>query len=211
MDIPQNLFNQYTSNFLKNCGLSSEINFLEKEIFGFNVDEIDNKNSITSYLQEFSLINLDCSEETARGFIKTKIELALTKGNGVCLLTLGIRDSVEIGIDADSEAESLKLLDSLSNELNLSHKLIEKKTACQGQILEIKIVANTDKYNSISMKPEVKIGLFGEESCGKSTLIGVLVNGVLDDGNGFARTNIFRFQHEQYSGKTSNFSHYVRI
>jgi hypothetical protein len=59
------------------------------------------------------------------------------------------------------------------------------------------------------MNNEIKIGLFGEESSGKSTLVGVLVNGKLDNGDGSARVNIFRYPHEATSGKTTSISHQI--
>src|SRR5437667_8475361 len=39
---------------------------------------------------------------------------------------------------------------------------------------------------------------------GKSTLLGVLVKGKLDDGRGRARVNLFRHKHEVESGRTSS-------
>ena len=39
---------------------------------------------------------------------------------------------------------------------------------------------------------------------GKSTMLGVLVKGNLDDGRGKARVNLFRHKHEVESGRTSS-------
>ena len=39
---------------------------------------------------------------------------------------------------------------------------------------------------------------------GKSTMLGVLVKGDLDDGRGKARVNLFRHKHEIESGRTSS-------
>lgn len=39
---------------------------------------------------------------------------------------------------------------------------------------------------------------------GKSTMLGVLVKGDLDDGRGKARVNLFRHKHEVESGRTSS-------
>ena len=58
-------------------------------------------------------------------------------------------------------------------------------------------------------KIEITIGVLGEEGTGKSTLIGVLINGKLDNGKGLARTNVFRHKHEILCGKTSSFSHQI--
>lgn len=43
-----------------------------------------------------------------------------------------------------------------------------------------------------------------EVDAGKSTMLGVLVKGGLDDGRGKARVNLFRHKHEVESGRTSS-------
>lgn len=43
-----------------------------------------------------------------------------------------------------------------------------------------------------------------EVDAGKSTMLGVLVKGGLDDGRGKARINLFRHKHEVESGRTSS-------
>ncbi|KJH43078.1 elongation factor Tu GTP binding domain protein [Dictyocaulus viviparus] len=50
----------------------------------------------------------------------------------------------------------------------------------------------------------VIVAVLGGEDVGKSTLCGVMTQGCLDDGNGKARLNLFRFPHEVRSGKTSS-------
>lgn len=44
---------------------------------------------------------------------------------------------------------------------------------------------------------------------GKSTLLGVLTQGNLDNGRGRARLNMFRHLHEIQSGRTSSISHEI--
>ena len=44
---------------------------------------------------------------------------------------------------------------------------------------------------------------------GKSTLVGVLTQGELDNGRGRARLNLFRHLHEIQSGRTSSISHEI--
>lgn len=52
--------------------------------------------------------------------------------------------------------------------------------------------------------------LLGNVDSGKTTLLGVLVSGELDDGNGYARSKIVKLKHEIESGKTSSHSpHYI--
>ena len=44
----------------------------------------------------------------------------------------------------------------------------------------------------------------GNVDAGKSTLLGVLTHGVLDDGRGVARQKLFRHKHEIETGRTSS-------
>lgn len=56
---------------------------------------------------------------------------------------------------------------------------------------------------------DVRIGVIGNVDSGKSTLIGVLTSGDLDDGRGSARTRVFRHQHEETNGRTSCISQHI--
>ena len=51
---------------------------------------------------------------------------------------------------------------------------------------------------------ETRIAVVGNVDAGKSTMLGVLVKGTLDDGRGKARVNLFRHKHEIESGRTSS-------
>ena len=49
----------------------------------------------------------------------------------------------------------------------------------------------------------------GSADVGKSTLLGVLTQGQLDNGRGRARLNMFRHLHEIQTGRTSSISHEI--
>ncbi|KAF1815013.1 P-loop containing nucleoside triphosphate hydrolase protein [Eremomyces bilateralis CBS 781.70] len=51
---------------------------------------------------------------------------------------------------------------------------------------------------------ELRVAVVGNVDAGKSTMLGVLVKGGLDDGRGKARVNLFRHKHEIESGRTSS-------
>ncbi|KAG0220971.1 hypothetical protein BGW41_007390, partial [Actinomortierella wolfii] len=51
---------------------------------------------------------------------------------------------------------------------------------------------------------EVRVAVVGNVDAGKSTMLGVLTKGILDDGRGKARVNLFRHRHEIESGRTSS-------
>ena len=51
---------------------------------------------------------------------------------------------------------------------------------------------------------EVRVAIVGNVDAGKSTLLGVLTKGALDDGRGRARVGLFRHKHELDTGRTSS-------
>eukprot|EP00927_Polykrikos_kofoidii_P012310 TRINITY_DN15304_c0_g1_i1.p1 TRINITY_DN15304_c0_g1~~TRINITY_DN15304_c0_g1_i1.p1 ORF type:complete len:552 (+),score=106.82 TRINITY_DN15304_c0_g1_i1:74-1657(+) len=51
---------------------------------------------------------------------------------------------------------------------------------------------------------DIKVATIGNVDSGKSTLVGVLTKGILDDGRGKARSRVFNFSHEAANGRTSS-------
>ncbi|KAI1760374.1 P-loop containing nucleoside triphosphate hydrolase protein [Hypoxylon sp. FL1150] len=58
--------------------------------------------------------------------------------------------------------------------------------------------------SSIEDVIETRIAVVGNVDAGKSSMLGVLVKGDLDDGRGKARVNLFRHKHEIETGRTSS-------
>ena len=52
--------------------------------------------------------------------------------------------------------------------------------------------------------PLSRVAVVGNVDAGKSTLLGVLTHGELDNGRGRARQKLFRHKHEAESGRTSS-------
>ena len=51
---------------------------------------------------------------------------------------------------------------------------------------------------------DVRVAVIGNVDSGKSTLVGVLTKGIMDDGRGSARMKVFNFSHEASNGRTSS-------
>jgi GTPase len=73
-----------------------------------------------------------------------------------------------------------------------------KDKACHGKLL----IRQTPETPEEVI--ETRIAVVGNVDAGKSTMLGVLVKGNLDDGRGKARVNLFRHKHELESGRTSS-------
>ncbi|RMZ92467.1 hypothetical protein DV736_g277, partial [Chaetothyriales sp. CBS 134916] len=73
-----------------------------------------------------------------------------------------------------------------------------KDLSCHGKLLIRQTPATLEDVI------ETRIAVVGNVDAGKSTMLGVLVKGGLDDGRGKARVNLFRHKHEIESGRTSS-------
>ncbi|KAG6067831.1 hypothetical protein E4U32_002774 [Claviceps aff. humidiphila group G2b] len=74
----------------------------------------------------------------------------------------------------------------------------EKRGGCNGKILIRRVP------NHVEDVIETRIAVVGNVDAGKSSMLGVLVKGDLDDGRGKARVNLFRHKHEIETGRTSS-------
>jgi GTPase len=82
--------------------------------------------------------------------------------------------------------------------------LICKRKGKEGEIAEMLVrEVRDDKYL------DVRIVVAGNVDAGKSTFIGVLTKGNLDNGRGAARMNVFNHRHEVETGRTSSISQQI--
>ncbi|KAI8632231.1 GTP-binding protein [Xylariaceae sp. FL1651] len=58
-----------------------------------------------------------------------------------------------------------------------------------------------------STTEQLRISLTGPTTSGKTTLLGTLANGTLDDGRGLSRRDVLKHRHEVDSGRTSSVAH----
>jgi GTPase len=101
---------------------------------------------------------------------------------------------------------SLQTLQQMALKLGASTTILRERTLDNGRsISEVLVRKIPDDQNNI----EVRVAVLGNADAGKSTLLGVLTQGSLDNGRGRARLNMFRHLHEIQSGRTSSISHEI--
>ncbi|KAI4201858.1 MAG: hypothetical protein LQ346_002062 [Caloplaca aetnensis] len=138
----------------------------------------------------------------------------LLEGNGEALFDLGQEDNGEtlnfskeqwdVALDRIRRAASILRAECrilLTRNVGGSEEaegITEKDRSCTGKIL---IRQNPETTEDVI---ETRIAVVGNVDAGKSTMLGVLVKGGLDDGRGKARVNLFRHKHEVESGRTSS-------
>ena len=166
-----------------------------------------NINTLGNLQNDFNLLSLDCmniinitknSINTIADKLLLQVDFRLEEGNGECVYEIISDKSSE-----DELRENLDAFNKLAIKLDASISIIRTHYTEKALIAEIIIRKN-------SICPELKIGFFGDEASGKSTLAGVLVTGNLDN-DGSARQIVFRYPHEIQTGKTTSISHQVKI
>ena len=139
--------------------------------------------------------------------LTTQMKFRLGEGNGECYYEIGVEDNGNtLGISKEELEISLSVINTIAINLGCKAKIAKLIQGKEGLIAEMYIKKQEENFIN---KIEVTIGVIGEEGTGKTTLIGVLINGTLDNGKGLARTNVFRHKHEILCGKTSSFSHQI--
>ena len=139
--------------------------------------------------------------------LTSQMNCRLGEGNGECYYIIGVEDNGNaLGISKEELEISLSVINTIAINLGCTTKLSKLIEGQKGLIAEMYIKKQEE---NLANKIEVNIGVLGEEGTGKSTLIGVLITGILDNGKGLARKGVFRHRHELLCGKTSSFSHQI--
>lgn len=135
----------------------------------------------------------------------TQMKWRLREGKGEAVYEIGVQDSGFLsGLNDSDMAASLDTLAKMANKLGASTTILRRKTVSSARsVAEVLVRKIPDDQHSI----EVRVSVLGGVNAGKSTLLGVLTQGELDNGRGSARLNMFRHRHEIQSGRTSCISH----
>ncbi|KAJ2941716.1 hypothetical protein O0L34_g10524 [Tuta absoluta] len=137
----------------------------------------------------------------------TQLKWRLRSGGGSAVYVVGVRDCGALrGLRARALRASLYTLRRMAVALDatLAH-VTARRVAPHRAVAEVYIRKLADKHQSV----ELRVAVLGANEAGKSTIIGVLTQGELDNGRGSARLNMFRHLHEVKSGRTSSLSHEI--
>lgn len=139
--------------------------------------------------------------ETVYYNLLTKLKNRLQDGRNETIFDIGIgEDGSDDGLQEDDYIASVKTLESLAKELEADCVLLRKYKVEQGLTGQYLI---RKKFNEQDFL-EIRIAVVGNVDAGKSTLLGVLTHGQLDNGRGLARQKLFRHKHEAETGRTSS-------
>ncbi|KAI0594820.1 P-loop containing nucleoside triphosphate hydrolase protein [Biscogniauxia sp. FL1348] len=164
------------------------------------------------------LLLAPADDEASQGKLTQYIDERLDEGHGEAVFDLGFENNGEsMRLSRTEWDAALARLETTAKKLrgdcdvlltknvggdveaeSTSAKKNSSDTDCTGKVL-IRQAPST-----VEAVIETRIAVVGNVDAGKSSLLGVLVKGDLDDGRGKARVNLFRHKHEMETGRTSS-------
>ncbi|CAG8925505.1 unnamed protein product [Penicillium salamii] len=164
-------------------------------------------------LKELLLGTGDVIEDSLQMLAST-LQTRIDEGHGETLFDLGLEDGGEsMGFDLAQWNTALQRLREAAETIPAHCRVLltynvggpEESPVNAGRVSGAwgKVLVRHHAHNIEDMA-ELRIAVVGNVDAGKSTMLGVLVKGGLDDGRGKARVNLFRHKHEIESGRTSS-------
>lgn len=140
------------------------------------------------------------------------IEGKLDEGHGETVFEVGFENNGDcMKLTKEDWAVALQRIEDAAKKLDSACRVLLTKNVggeldgvptkdqdCSGKIM---IRQTPETAESVI---ETRIAVVGNVDAGKSSMLGVLVKGDLDDGRGKARVNLFRHKHEVETGRTSS-------
>ncbi|XP_045082454.1 GTP-binding protein 2-like isoform X1 [Coregonus clupeaformis] len=141
--------------------------------------------------------------------LATQLKWRLQEGRGEAVYQIGVEDNgLLVGLSEGDMRASLKTLRRMAEKVGADITLLREREvdydsdrSCR-KIAEVLVRKVPDDQQFL----DLRVAVLGNVDSGKSTLLGVLTQGELDNGRGRARLNLFRHLHEIQTGRTSSIS-----
>lgn len=140
--------------------------------------------------------------------LATQMKWRLQEGRGEAVYQIGVEDNGMLaGLSEEDMRTSLKTLHKLAEKVGaditvLREREVDFDSDVPRKIAEVLIRKVPDDQQFL----DLRVAVLGNVDSGKSTLLGVLTQGELDNGRGRTRLNLFRHLHEIQTGRTSSIS-----
>ncbi|KAK3090341.1 hypothetical protein FSP39_011042 [Pinctada imbricata] len=128
------------------------------------------------------------------------IKERIDEGQGETIYEVGTGEGDTPGLPEEDLAASEATLKSIAETLHLETVKLRERKEAEGIVSEFLLRKSLESDDFM----EVRVAVVGNVDAGKSTLLGVLTHGELDNGRGMARQRLFRHKHEMESGRTSS-------
>jgi elongation factor 1-alpha len=148
-------------------------------------------------------LNVDCHlKKDRKQHLASQMKYRMEKGDGEAIYFIGVHDKGHlIGLPDSEYDESIFVLNNVAQEIGAEILEIEKHPAEHGSVAKVKI-GKSQK----TKKKHLLVGVAGHVDHGKSTLIGTLTTGSLDNGSGRSRIFLDVQKHEIERGLSADLS-----
>ncbi|KAF8535331.1 GTP-binding protein-like protein 1 [Trichophaea hybrida] len=158
-------------------------------------------------LKELLLNPTDDNRTRLKELLVSRIE----EGRGETLFDVGTENNGEsMALTLEEYGKAFAYVQDVARELKAGVRvLLSKNTGAETDVES----PSKDSCSKVMIRRqpetidellEIRVAVVGNVDAGKSTLLGVLTKGTLDDGRGRTRVNLFRHKHEIESGRTSS-------
>ncbi|XP_077093753.1 GTP-binding protein 2 [Siphateles boraxobius] len=140
--------------------------------------------------------------------LATQMKWRLQEGRGEAVYQIGVEDNgLLVGLSEEDMNASLKTLRRMAEKVGADITVLRERDVDYDsdethRIAEVLVRKVPDDQQFL----DLRVAVLGNVDSGKSTLLGVLTQGELDNGRGRARLNLFRHLHEIQTGRTSSIS-----
>ncbi len=149
---------------------------------------------------EYKLKLIDVSKDRLEK-LASQMKYRLAEGGGEALYFIGVTDDGRpLGLTKDEEERTLENLSTVASIIGAKLQVVGRKKGVKGNIIEVLVRLSKEEAPPV----HVSIAVLGNVDAGKSSLVGVLCTGDLDDGRGSAMRRIARYLHEVRTGRTSS-------
>jgi len=145
--------------------------------------------------------------------LETQMRYRMEEGGGQCTYIIGVDDDgAPRGLTEDEYKETRSVLEKIAKRNDYSLRLLTTGKCArraEGKKIEGNVYEFLVRENNTIDYEEIKIATGGGVDAGKSTTIGVLISGHLDDGRGSSRAKVLNFKHELQSGRSSSIAQQI--
>ncbi|KAB5526176.1 hypothetical protein PHYPO_G00148700 [Pangasianodon hypophthalmus] len=140
--------------------------------------------------------------------LATQLKWRLQEGRGEAVYQIGVEDNgLLVGLTDNDMKASINTLRRMAEKVGaditlLREREVDYESDKPRKIAEVLVRKVPDNQQFL----DLRVAVLGNVDSGKSTLLGVLTQGELDNGRGRARLNLFRHLHEIQTGRTSSIS-----
>jgi len=167
----------------------------------------DSKSVVTTTDATQAVTIVDLSKDVQSGLpkydsvhdiVRTQWKSDLTK----CLMAT--KEMIYEIVQGSDDDATLDTLSHVAEDIGARVRVIRTRTNAEGKTVTEVLVR---QMVPLDTPIEVRVATVGNVDSGKSTLLGVLSSGSLDDGRGSARAAVFHHPHERLTGRTSSIGH----